>query len=295
MRYAIPLVIILLALLGASSIYVVTQGHAAIVTDFGHVETGQAGPGLHFRLPFLQRVSMYDTRTMVLQSEPEDCKTRDGQPVRAEYFARWKITAPATFHAATGDDALQANQQIASVLGAALCSRIAGLDMSSLLTVGQDRIDSGLLDDATSRELGRLGVTVSRVGLERVLPPDAGLAAVYKRMSADAQRQADAARAQSEAEAAAIRAKGDADNEQLLAAADQTAATIRGDGDAEAAKIYAAASARDPQFFNYWSSLDTWRNSFGSGDAVVVLDRDSPFMQAIDAGASTYDSTTKKH
>jgi membrane protease subunit HflC len=133
------------------------------------------------------------------------------------------------------------------------------------------------------------------VGIGRVLPPEDALAAVYKRMTAEAQAAAGSVRAQGEADAAVIRAQGEADNEQVLATAEQAAAAIRGDGDADAAKIYAAASAKDPQFFRYWSSLDAWRTSFSSGGAVVVLDKDSPFMQAVDAGAASDDSAPKKH
>ena len=92
-----------------------------------------------------------------------------------------------------------------------------------------------------------------------------------------------------------LRAQGDADNEQVLAAANQAAAAIRGDGDADAAKIYAAASAKDPQFFRYWSSLDAWRNSFSGGGAVVVLDKGSPFVQAVDAGAANDGTVPAKH
>jgi membrane protease subunit HflC len=72
----------------------------------------------------------------------------------------------------------------------------------------------------------------------------------------------------------------------VLAAANQSAAAVRGEGDAQAAKIYAAASAKDPQFFRYWSSLDTWRKSFSGGGAIVVLDKGSSFMQAVDAGTA---------
>jgi membrane protease subunit HflC len=128
-----------------------------------------------------------------------------------------------------------------------------------------------------------------------VLPPEGALPAVNKRMTAEAEAAAGTVRAQGEAEAAEIRARGAADDEQVLAAADQAAAATRGDGDAEAAKIYAVASAKDPQFFRYWSSLDAWRNSFSGGGAVIVLDKGSPFMQAVDAGAASDNATPAKH
>jgi membrane protease subunit HflC len=286
MKYAIPAIIILLALLGANGIYVVGQGHAALLTRFGHVEASDIGPGLHFKLPFVEDVTTYDTRAIVLRSEPEDYKTEDGDPVRVGFFVRWQVADPdAWFKATTGDD-LQVTQQMTPVVRAALRAEIARHSQAELLAVDGGPIDQGLRDAVSGDLRQRLGVTILEIGVERVLPPDDALKSVYKRMGAEASAQAGEVRDRGEAAAAAIRAKGDAADQKVVAAAARQAAEVRGEGDAEAAKIYASASARDPQFFRYWSSLQTWRKSFSGGGAVVVLDRNSPFMRAIEEGAA---------
>jgi len=110
---------------------------------------------------------------------------------------------------------------------------------------------------------------------------------VYKRMQADAKAQAAALRAQGEDQAAAIRSEGEQQAQALLAQAQKDAASVRGEGDVQAAKIYAAASARDPQFFQYWSDLQTFRDTFGDGHAVIVLDRDSPLVKAVEGAGET--------
>lgn len=286
MKYAIPIVIIVLALLGANSIYVVGEGHAASLSRFGRVETSGIGPGLHFKVPFVQDVSVYDTREIISQAEPGDCKTRDGHAVRVGFHVRWQIADPATYFNATSGDELQATQQMEPLIRNALRSEVADNDLSALLAATSQSMGAKVRGDVGAELRGKLGIDVLDVGIGRVLPPEDALASVYKRMTTEAQAAAGSVRAQGEAEAAATRAQGDADNEKVLAAANQAAAAIRGDGDAGAAKIYAAASAKDPQFFRYWSSLDAWRNSFSGGGAVVVLDKSSPFMQAIDAGAA---------
>ena len=114
-------------------------------------------------------------------------------------------------------------------------------------------------------------------------------------MSEDAASQSATVHDEGEAAAAAIRAKGDSAAGEVLAAASKQAAAVRGEGDAAAARIYAQASVQDPQFFRYWSSLETWRKTFSNGGAVVVLDKDSPFMQAVDEGASTDAVRSKNH
>jgi len=295
MKYAIPIVIIVLVLLGANGIYVVGEGHAASLSRFGRVEASGMGPGLHFKLPFVQDVSVYDTREIISQAEPGDCKTRDGHAVRVGFHVRWQIADAATYFNATSGDELQALQQIEPLIRDALRSEVADNDLSALLAATSQDMGAKVRGDVGAELRGKLGINVLGVGIGRVLPPEDALASVYKRMTTEAQAAAGSMRMQGEAEAAAIRAQGEADDEQALAAASQAAAAIRGDGDADAAKIYAVASAKDPQFFRYWSSLDAWRNSFSGGGAVVVLDKGSPFMQAIDAGASSDNPTPAKH
>ncbi|HVU81158.1 MAG TPA: SPFH domain-containing protein [Rhodanobacteraceae bacterium] len=284
MKYALPIVILVLALLGANSIYVVGEGHAAVLSRFGRVEASDIGPGLHFKLPFVQDVSVYDTREIISQAEPGDCKTSDGHAVRVGFHVRWQIADARTYFNATSGDELQATQQIEPLVRNALRNEVADHDFSTLLAATSQDMGAKVRSDVGAALRSKLGIDILGVGIGRVLPPEEALASVYKRMTTEAQ-----------AAAGSVRAQGDADNEQVLAAANQAAAAIRGDGDADAAKIYAAASAKDPQFFRYWSALDAWRTSFSGGGAVVVLDKGSPFMQAVDAGAASDDTASKKH
>lgn len=294
MKYAIPLVVIVLVLLGINGIYVVGQGHAAVMTRLGRVEAIGIAPGLHFKLPFVQRVKVYDTRAIVQQSEPEDYKTVDGDPVRVGFFVRWRVAdANAWFEATDGED-MQVSQQMTPLIHNALRAQIGKHSLAELLGSDAGAIDEELRNTVDTEVRRKLGVEVLGIGVERVLPPDDALASVYKRMNEDAASQAGALRDAGEAAAAAIRAKGDSADGEVLAAAAKQAAAVRGEGDAAAAKIYAQASAQNPQFFRYWSSLETWRKTFSGGGAVVVLDKDSPFMQAIDEGASTSDSPAKQ-
>jgi membrane protease subunit HflC len=294
MKYSIPILIIVLALLGVNGIYVVGEGHAAVLSRFDRMEAAGIGPGLHFKLPFVQDVSVYDTREIASQAEPGDCKTRDGQTVRVGFHVRWQIVDPTTYFNATSGDDLQATQQMEPLIRDALRKHVAESDLSGLLAANQG-MGAQVRSDVAAQIREKLGIDVLDVAVGRVLPPEDALDAVYKRMTTEAQAAAGAVRAQGAAAAAAVRAQGDADDQQVLAAADQAAAAVRGEGDAQAARIYASASAKDPQFFRYWSSMDAWRKSFSGGGAVVVLDKGSPFMQAIEAGAAGGNAAPTKH
>lgn len=295
MKYLIPAVIVVLALIGASGMYVVGAGHAAIVTRIGKVELAHVGPGLHFRLPFVENVTVYDARAIVSQAEPEDCKTRDGETLRVDFHLRWQVTDPARYYQATAGQELQATQQMVPQIADALRAEVARTDLAGVLTATRQGMGVAIRDAVAGPIRQKLGVTLQDVDLGRVLPPDDALAAVYKRMTAEAKAEADAVRGQGEARAAAVRAQGDAADQQVLAVAGQAAAAVRGEGDADAARIYAAAASADPQFFRYWSALEAWRQSFSGGGAVVVLDKDSPLMQAIDPGAAVRSPGAGKH
>lgn len=294
MKYAIPLVIIVLALLGVNGIYVVGEGHAAVLSRFGQMEAAGIGPGLHFKLPFVQDVSIYDTRQITSQAEPGDCKTRDGQTVQVGFHVRWQIADASLYFKATTGDELQATQQMEPLIRDALRKQVAETDLSGVLAAGQGA-GTTVRGEVGDEIRQKLGIDVLGVAIGRVLPPEDALDSVYKRMNTEAQAASGSVRAEGVAAAAAIRAQGDADDQQVLAEANQAAAAVRGEGDAEAARIYAAASAKDPQFFRYWSTLDTWRKSFNGGGAVVVLDKGSPFMQAVNAGAASDNTAPKRH
>ncbi|HEX7368813.1 MAG TPA: SPFH domain-containing protein [Rhodanobacteraceae bacterium] len=295
MKYAIPIVIIVLALLGANGIYAVGEGHAAVLSRFGNVEAANIGPGLHFKLPFVEDVTIYDARAIVSQSEPGDCKTRDGHAVRVGFFVRWKVADPVAYFKATNGVELQASQQMLPIVRDALAKQVATRDLSDVLASTGHDLGAAVGAGISTAVRQKLGVDVLQVGISRVLPPEAALASIYKRMNTEASIQVGTVRAEGEAAAEAVRAKGDAQVQQVLAAANQAAAAVRGTGDADAARIYAAAAAKDPQFFRYWSSLYTWRQSFKDGGAIVVLGKGSPFMQAVDAGAASDATATKKH
>lgn len=295
MRYTVPIIIIVLALLGANGIYVVGAGHAAALSRLGTVQAAGIGPGLHVKLPFVQTVTVYDTREIITRVDPDACKTGDDQTVQVGFHMRWQVVEPLTYFRATAGDEPSATQAMAPLVRAAVCKQVAQRDLTAVLAATSGALGAHARDAASAEVRSKLGVALLEVGVGRVLPPEAALAAVYQRMSTTAKAQADMVRADGAAAAAAIRAKGDAANAEAIAAADEAAAVVRGKGDADAARIYAAAATKNPEFFRYWSTLHTWRKAFAGGGAIVVLDKGSPFMQAVDAGATPGSSASKSH
>ena len=274
-------IVVLLALAAANSVFVVREGHAALLLQFSSIESAPLGPGLHFKLPFVQRADLYDTRTIVTESEPDVYQTRDGNAVQVGFYVRWRIIDPRPYYRATAGEELQATQQMTPLIRDALRSQVQAHTLTELIGGDNGAIGTRLrtLIDPETRQ--RLGVQILDVGIERVEFPDEAADAVYKRMQASAKAQAAALRAQGEDKAATIRADGEKQAQSMLAQAQKDAAAARGEGDALAAKIYAGANAKDPQFFQFWSALQAYRDTFGDGHAVIVLDQNSPLLKDI--------------
>ena len=278
MKVLAALIVLILALAGADGVFVVHQGHGALLLQFGRITSAPLAPGLHFKIPFAQQVDVYDTRAIVSESDPERYQTADGDAVDVGFYSRWRVADPVAYYRATAGEELQATQQMAPLIRDALRSQVQAHDLHDIIA-GDGAISTRLrtLVDQETRE--RLGIEILDVGIERVEFPDEAADAVYKRMQANAKSEATALRAQAEEKASGIRAQGEHDAQEILAQAQQDAGATRGEGDAQAAKVHAQTSAQDPQFFAFWSSLQAYRAALDNGRAVIVLDRQSPFLK----------------
>ncbi|MGN6312179.1 MAG: protease modulator HflC [Rhodanobacteraceae bacterium] len=286
MKVLAALIVLILALAGADSVFVVREGHGALLLQFGRIASAPLGPGLHLKLPFAQQVDVYDTRAIVSESEPERYQTSDGDAVDVGFYSRWRVIDPDAYYRATAGEELQATQQMMPLIRDALRSQVQAHDLRDIIA-GDGAISTRLRTLVDKETRTRMGIEILDVGIERVEFPDEAAEAVYKRMQANAKSQAAALRAQAEEKASGIRAEGEHKAQEILAQAQQDADATRGQGDAQAAKIHAQTSAEDPQFFAFWSSLQAYRAAFDNGHAVIVLDRQSPFLKEFGGANAT--------
>src|SRR5690348_1749887 len=268
MKVFAALIVLVLALAAADSVFVVREGHGALLLQFGRIASAPLGPGLHVKFPFVQQVDVYDTRTIVSESEPERYQTGDGNAVDVGFYARWRVLDPQAYYRATGGEELQATRQMMPLIRDALRPQVQSRDLQDIIA-GDGAISARLRALVDKETRARLGIAILDVGIERVEFPDEAADAVYKRMQADAKSQASALRAQAGEKASGVRAQGEHQAHEILAKAQQEAGAIRGEGDAQAAKVHAKTSAEDPQFFAFWSSLQAYRTALRSEERRV--------------------------
>ena len=275
----IPLAIaLLLALMG--SVYVVSEGQSAIVLNLGKVVRNDVGPGLHFKIPFVESARVFDRRLQVLDANPERYLTSDKQDISLDFFAIGRIADVRAFYRATGGDESVAVQRLAPIIKNALTGEINSRTLQQVVSGDREKVVAKQLD-SINRGASTLGVKIVDIRIKRVdLPEDSNvLKSVYDQMRSQRQQVASQLRAEGVEQAQTIRAEADRQQQVLLAEAERDAQKLRGEGDAGAAAIYASAYGRDPAFYAFHRSLEAYRKSFADGNAVIVLDRNDPFLQ----------------
>jgi modulator of FtsH protease HflC len=273
-----PVLVLLLALFG--SMYVVSEGQSAIVLNLGKVVRSDVGPGLHFKIPFVETDRVFDRRLRVLDANPERYLTSDKQDISLDFFAIGRIADVRAFYRATGGDEEVAVQRLAPIIKNALTGEINSRTLQEVVSGDREKVVARQLD-SINRGAATLGVKIVDIRIKRVdLPEDSNvLKSVYDQMRSQRQQVASQLRAEGVEQAQTIRAEADRQQQVLLAEAERDAQKLRGEGDANAAAIYASAYGRDPAFYAFHRSLEAYRKSFADGNAVIVLDRNDPFLQ----------------
>ncbi|BBD80631.1 protease modulator HflC [Aerosticca soli] len=282
MKLGAAILLALLVLLGLDSVYLVNEGQSALVVEFGRLVRSEKTPGIHLKLPLVERVVRLDERILQLDAAPERYLAAGNRNVSVDFYAKWRIADAATYYRATRADRVLAAQRLTPVLKNALRAEIANHALDELVVEGAD----GMLDevrrrvDAGVRE--SLGVTLVDVRIKRLELPAEVREAVYQHMRAERLAEAGSLRAAGQEAAAKLRAEADRDAQSVRAEADRDAARLRGEGDAEAATIYAQAYGQDAEFFAFYRSLVSYRRAFRDGNGTVVLKPGEGFLRYFD-------------
>jgi len=272
------ILIAVLALLGLSSMFVVSEGQNALLVQFGRIVRTDYKPGLHFKIPLLQQALHFDNRILSLDAPPERYFTSEKKSVNVDFYVKWRIADNAMYYRATGGDQLQASQRLTPIIKDALRFEFNARTLQELISGGRKDITERVRHQTDVAARKNLGIAVVDVRIKRIDLPDEVSDSVYKRMRAERLQLANELRYTGQEAAAKIQADADRQAQILKADANRDAAKVRGDGDAQAAAIYAKAYSQDPEFFAFYRGLAAYRKSFADGQDVIVLKPDSAFL-----------------
>jgi membrane protease subunit HflC len=276
---------VVVVLLGLNSMFVVSEGHSALLLQFGRIVHTDYQPGLHFKLPVIQQVIHFDKRILSLDAPPERYFTSEKKSVNVDFYVKWRVADNAAYYRATGGDQLQAAQRLTPIVKDALRFEFNARTLPDLISGGRKDITERVRAQTDASARKNLGIAVVDVRIKRIDLPNEVSESVYKRMRAERLQLANELRYTGQESAAKIQADADRQAQVLKADASRDAAKVKGEGDAQAAAIYAQAYNQDPEFFAFYRSLAAYRTSFADGKGVLIMKPDDEFLRYFDQPA----------
>jgi modulator of FtsH protease HflC len=271
------LLVLLLIIIGYSSVFTVQQTEQALVVRFGAPVQVVTDPGLHFKVPFTDTVIPIDKRILDLENPAQEVIASDQKRLVVDAFARYRIKNALQFYQSVGS-IQAANLQLTTLLNSGL-RRVLG--EVTLIQVVRDQREELMarIRDQLDHEAANYGIEVVDVRIRRADLPDQNSQAVYQRMKTERQREAAEFRAQGNQKAQEIRSNADREATVIVAEANSKAEQIRGEGDAERNRLFAEAYGQDQDFFAFYRSMTAYENGFKSNDTRFLLRPDSDFFR----------------
>lgn len=270
--------LVILALLGYSSIFVVNQWETALKLRLGEIIDADYEPGLHFKLPIVNNVVKFDARIQMLDTRPERFITAEKKFVIVDSYAKWRIANVAQFYRSTGGSSIVTSRLLSERINTALRDEFGIRTIQEVIS-GDRALIMQLLSENADEQASAIGVEIVDVRVKRIDFPTEVSSSIFDRMRTERERVARELRAQGAEEAEKIRADAERQRTEILAEAYRDSEVIRGEGEAIAAETYAKAFNRNSEFYAFWRSLTAYRDVFDNGSDIMLLEPDSEFFQ----------------
>ena len=262
-----------------STIIVVDETEQVVILQFGKPVKIIKEPGLNFKLPApIQVLNSFEKRLLEYDVPPEEILSRDKKSLIIDNYVRWRIVDPLLF-LQTVRAIPTAKTRLDDIVYSELRQELGNHDMHEIITETRELIMEKVTL-ASNEETSKYGIEVIDVRIRRVDLPQENEASIYARMEAERKRQANKFRSEGEEEAQKIRAATDRDKTVILAEAYKTAQQIRGEGEAEALDIYATSFSKDPDFYEFLRTLETYEKVIDK-KTTLVLPGDSKLFKAL--------------
>ena len=294
--------VVVVALSLSGTFYVVAETEQVIVTMFGKpVGDAVSAPGLHLKIPVLQKANFFDRRFLEWDGDANQIPTRDKKFIWVDTYARWRITDPLLFFQRLRDET-GAQSRLDDILDGETRDAVAKQDLVEIvrstnreflrsddwvegeeaeifyqIEVGREKITREILANASKRTL-ELGIELVDLRLKRINYVEEVRKKVYERMVSERRRIAEKYRSEGQGESARIRGQKERELKGITSEAYRQAQEIVGKADAEATKIYAEAYNQDPDLYRFMKTLETYRETMDE-KSWMILTTDGEFFE----------------
>lgn len=236
------------------------------------------GKGLFFKVPFIQSVESFTNLLLTYDTNAREVITKDKKKLVLDNFAQWRISNPALFVISLKNERA-AHTRLDDIIYSKLNEEIGKVDAHIVISDKQFVLDMlKRVTDSTNDQVRNYGMEVADIRIKRTDLPEANYNNIFNRMKTERERAAKTYRSEGKEEAQKIRSAADKEATIIEAKAYEEAEKIKGQGDAVALRIYAEAYNRDPEFYAFWRTLQTYKKTLGD-KTKIVIDSDSEFAK----------------
>jgi membrane protease subunit HflC len=270
------IVVIVAGLVASSALYTVHQTQQALILQFGNPIRVVQDPGLHVKMPFVQEAEFYDSRILDLDPPAQEVILADQKRVNVDAFARYRIVDPLEYRKRAQTDA-NFRDVFGSRLNASIRAEIGRILLGDMLTQKRAQVME-IIAQQMKAFAPEFGVEVVDVRIGRTDLPQATAQSVYNRMRSDRVAHASRLRAEGEEQKLRIQAEADRDRTVIIAEAQRQSQILRGQGEGERNRILGESFGKDPEFFDFYRSMEAYGAALGDG-TTMVLSPDSEFFR----------------
>lgn len=280
-------------------IYTVSETEQVVITQFGEVKRTVIEAGLHFKLPVVEQINVFEKRLLEWDGNPTEVPTQDKRLILVDSFARWRIEDPLKFFQAVRNEN-SAHSRLDDIINGAVRNQISSNPLISAVRssdrqleavvsaeeeeigeypigTGRDGIVKDVLAEAKPAAKG-FGIELVDIRIKRINYVEEVRRAAYDRMIAERKRIAAKYRSEGEGEMMKILGKKEEEEKGILSEGYMQAQEIMGEADADAIKIYAEAYSMDPEFYSFLKTLESYEKNLEKG-GVVILSTDSDYLK----------------
>lgn len=307
--------LIVLAFLAEGSLFVVNETEQVVITQLGRpVGKPITQAGLHFKIPFIQKANFFDKRIMKWDGSPNQIPTKDKKYIWVDTTARWRIKDPLLFLERVGN-ATTAQSRLDGIIDSVVRDHVSNNDLVELvrsegweearkesdeagipafqlnenmddsimggggdhLVKGREKIRREMVADA-SRLIPEFGIELVDIRLKRINYVESVQQKVFDRMISERKRIAAQYRSEGEGERAATLGRMDRELAKISSEAYRKSQEIRGKADGEATRISAEAFGKDPEFYDFYRTLEFYKN-FNNPKSSFVLSTDADIFK----------------
>lgn len=300
----IPLIVVILILIG-NPFYIIEEGKQVIITQFGQpIGDPITSAGLHLKMPFIQKITSFEKKILEWDGYPNEIPTKDKRYIWIDTTARWKIVDPLKFFKTVANER-GAQAILDGIIDAAVRDAVTSqnsteivrssnrllreykllqkdefIDEGALATIemGREKIRQEIVRKAKGDLGTRYGIELIDVRIKRVNYIEKVRLNVYERMIAERKRAAEQYRSEGRGIRAEIEGKTEKELKQILSEAYKKSQIIKGKADAEATKIYADAYNKDPEFYSFLKTLETY-NTTVDKNTTIILTTDGEYFK----------------